>query len=76
MADLKQRIDDLRRALQNLPDDDPEATSRLEKTASAPDGRQVHFASCSDFAFTCANFACSDWILYCPQFTRSTPALA
>ncbi|MCC6613798.1 MAG: SH3 domain-containing protein [Anaerolineae bacterium] len=35
MADLKQRIDDLRRALQNLPEDDPEATSRLEKDARA-----------------------------------------
>lgn len=35
MADLKQRIDELRRALQALPDDDPEATARLEKAARA-----------------------------------------
>jgi len=35
MADLKQRIDDLRRTLQNLPEDDPEATSQLEKDARA-----------------------------------------
>ncbi|MBE0705545.1 MAG: tetratricopeptide repeat protein, partial [Afipia sp.] len=35
MADLKQRIDDLRRALQNLPEDDPEAASQLEKDARA-----------------------------------------
>jgi tetratricopeptide (TPR) repeat protein len=35
MADLKQRIDELRRALQNLPDDDPQAAARLEKSARA-----------------------------------------
>ncbi|MCL4249290.1 MAG: SH3 domain-containing protein [Anaerolineae bacterium] len=35
MADLKQRIDDLRRALQNLPEDDPDASAQLEKDARA-----------------------------------------
>jgi tetratricopeptide (TPR) repeat protein len=35
MADLKQRIDELRRALQNLADDDSEAAGRLEKAARA-----------------------------------------
>jgi tetratricopeptide (TPR) repeat protein len=35
MADLKQRIDELRRALQTLPEDDTDAIARLEKTARA-----------------------------------------
>ena len=33
MADLKQRIDELRRALQNLAEDDAEGAAKLEKTA-------------------------------------------
>ena len=35
MAELKQRIDELRRALQNLPDDDSESIGQLEKAARA-----------------------------------------
>jgi tetratricopeptide (TPR) repeat protein len=35
MADLRQRIDELRAALKNLPDDDAEGAAKLEKTARA-----------------------------------------